>query len=86
MISDNNNSSSHTNRVHLDKSKPYLNYTDNDVDHFLWNLRYKSKHLLDFDELDRVTIQELVDVLNTEVKAGRYLPVLRKRRDSYRNN
>ena len=85
-ISDINNYSSHTNMVQLEESNPYLNYIDNDVDHFLWNLRYKSKHLLDFDELDRVTFLELVDVLNKDVKTGRYLPALRKRRDSYRNN
>ena len=42
---------------------------------------------MDFDELDRVTFQELVDVLNKEIKTGgRYLPALRKRRNSYRNN
>ena len=85
-IADLRDSSSYMKRIRTEKSKPYLNYTDTDVDHFLWNLRYKNKHVLDFDELDKVTFQELVDVLNKEVKRGRYLPYLGKRRDSYMYN
>lgn len=85
-ISDRSDSSCHVKRVHTEKSKRYLNYTDTDIDHFLWNLHYKNKHMSDCDELKRVTFQELVDILNKEVKRGRYLPSLGKRRELYRKN